>query len=397
MIKKIATIMALALSVSMMGVVPASASVGCNDNGDELALEIAVEGSIGIDDNGDVYCDDDATPFNDGTNLGDDVDEIIVTGTGDLYLVLDDADDDAADWDAIDDGFLIDDLDGTITFEGGAVESGNLNVRITDDEFSFLGTSGDYDDGDIDTIFFNDGEGSDTFDASSAEVEVEVELSQGGYDVVRGGDEDDTVTVSDDANRGVTVHGNGGDDTLVDLDDDACSTFYGEAGNDDIEMAEDSCDTAFPGSGNDDLDGVSVVSYADLTSGITLTENGTDTQTGLAAGDDDFDSAPEVFFATNYGDSLVAGVDGEATLYGLGGNDYVRSFTANKVYGGTGNDTMIGSDGVNYLYGGAGADDLRGRAGRDYLFGGAGRDTVYGGRGLDVCGGEVLNSCEFIG
>lgn len=396
MIKKFATMVALLLTVSVIGMVPASATTyGCVEGGDVLTVTVGTGGSasIGIDDHGDVWCDNSDNAF-DGDNNGDNIDEILVNGEGDLVLMLDDNNGDASDWDQIDEGFFIDSLVGTITFEGGDVTDGNLSIRVTDDEFSFLGTSGDYDDNDLTSIIFNDGEDSDTFDASDVDVEIDVTLSEGGYDVVRGGNEDDTVTVTSDDHA--VVYGNDGDDTLTDSGD-ANNTFYGGDDDDEIVLDGDSGDIAFPGTGDDDIDGASIVSYAELSAAVRITDNGDDSETGLAAGDDDFDSAPDVFIATSHDDILVAGADGDATLFAGAGDDTVNSYNSNKVYGGPGADLLIGSDfAVNYLYGNAGADTLRGRASSDYLFGGKGQDTVYGGRGTDVCGGEVLNSCEFV-
>lgn len=401
MIKKIATIMALALGLSMVSMVPASAVAGaaCDlgaGNDVTIVLTDGATAAIGVDDDGHVWCDDDngvsVDAFAD-EDLGDEIDDVSVTGTGTIIVVLDDTSGDAADFGVIDD-FEIE-IDGTISFDGSAVEDDSLSVTLGSSTFSLNGFGGFYEDDDVSLVEFLDGERSDTFNASSADVELDVTLSEGGYDVVYGGSDDDTVTVSSDDRS--TVFGNDGDDTLTDNGDDTCNTFYGGDDHDDIVLDGDNCDVAFPGAGNDDVEGAVIVSYADLGSAVSITDNGEDTETGLAAGDDEFTDAPEQFIGTSRGDLLVGGVDGEAALYGGAGNDTIRSFNSNRVYGGLGDDLLIGSDGVvNYLYGGAGADTLRGRSGSDYLIGGVGRDIVYGGRGNDVCAGEVMYTCEFV-
>lgn len=403
MIKKMATVMALALGLSMVSMVPASASASAACDLDGASKDVSIvltEGgtaSIGVDDDGHVWCNDSNTaPFDAfaDEDLGDDVDDVSVTGTGTLIVVLDDNNDDAADFSVIDD-FEIE-IDGVISFDGSAVEDDSLNVSLGSSTFSLNGFGGLYEDGDVSLVEFLDGERSDTFNASNADVELDVTLSMGGYDVVYGGSEDDTVTASGEDRA--TVFGNDGDDTLTDDGDETCNTFYGGDNNDDIALDGDDCDVAFPGTGNDDVDGAVIVSYADLGSAVSITDNGEDTETGLAAGDDEFTDAPEQFIGTSRGDLLVGGLDGEATLYGGAGNDTIRSLNSNKVYGGLGDDLLIGSDlVVNYLYGNAGADTLRGRGGNDYLYGGKGLDTIYGGRGRDLCGGEVLYTCEFVG
>lgn len=391
MIKKFAAVMSLSLILGLVGMVPASAATNCDFSGNDLSLTIDTgDASIAVDDDGKVWCDNSDDAF---SGSSDDVEDIEVTGTGDLFILLDDNDGNAADWSDL--GDIDIEIDGDISFNGDAVEDDDLDVTVTDDEFTFNGINAAYDDDDVSTILFDDGDESDVFDASSARVEVDVTLDSDGHDVARGGLDHDTVNTSGDAS--VTVYGNAGNDTLTDTNADTCDTFYGGSGNDDITMdSDDDCDVAFPGTGNDDLDGVAIVSYADLTAAVSIIEDGDDTETGLAAGNDEFASDPEVFKGTNYGDTLVS-LGGKAVIYGLGGDDTIRSFSSKKLFGGAGNDLLVGSnDSVDYLYGGAGSDTLRGRGGNDYLFGGAGRDTIYGGLNSDVCDGEVLYTCEFI-
>lgn len=394
MIKKITAMVALLLTVNVIGMVPAFAvpAPSCTYSGSGHSVDIDLDGgdvTIQIDEDGKFSCDvTDSDPYSA-------VEEIAVEGSGELIVLLDDADNGVADWSDIED-FDIEDLEGTLTLDGSSVERGDLDVVVDENTVSFNGTTADFDDRNLDLINFYDGDDSDLLDASSTDVEIYAEIDRGGYDVVKGGSSNDTVEVGSNQDRAVTVYGNAGNDDLTDVGDEACMKFYGGSGNDLLETDGDDCDTAFPGTGNDTVD-APIVSYLDVAGAVSITDEGSRSTTGLAAGYDDFDSAPDMFIGSNYGDTIVAKATGDATILAMGGNDTVRSFNSNKVYGGTGDDLLVGSNYVtNYFYGNAGNDSLRGRSGNDYLFGGKGFDTVVGGFNTDVCDGEAVRSCEYI-
>lgn len=75
-----------------------------------------------------------------------------------------------------------------------------------------------------------------------------------------------------------------------------------------------------------------------------------------------------------YGDA-----EGNDTIYGLSGDDYIVS--------GGGNDTIEGGNDDDAIYGEGGDDEIDGDNGFDYLFGGAGDDTIRGGNQDDFIGG----------
>ncbi|WP_406699643.1 PKD domain-containing protein [Singulisphaera sp. Ch08] len=100
----------------------------------------------------------------------------------------------------------------------------------------------------------------------------------------------------------------------------------------------------------------------------------------------------------------ITGSSFTASVYGLAGNDAIRVDETNgsfasyyqastntyvpqisvQFYGEDGNDTLVGGGGGDYLYGGANDDTLVGGGGGDYLNGGAGNDTYDGGDGYDT-------------
>ncbi len=74
--------------------------------------------------------------------------------------------------------------------------------------------------------------------------------------------------------------------------------------------------------------------------------------------------------------SLMPATDGDDTIEGTGGLDYIG--------GGLGNDTLFGVGGSDALSGGKGNDKLYGGDGTDWLTGGQGNDTLKGGAGADI-------------
>ena len=95
--------------------------------------------------------------------------------------------------------------------------------------------------------------------------------------------------------------------------------------------------------------------------------------------------------------SILRGYDGNDKLTGLSGDDYLDGGTGNdSLDGGAGNDTLYGGAGDDTLYGGDGNDTLNGGAGNDYLDGGAGNDTLDGGAGADSMTGGMGDDTYFV-
>ncbi|CAH0356480.1 calcium-binding protein [Sphingobium sp. CECT 9361] len=137
--------------------------------------------------------------------------------------------------------------------------------------------------------------------------------------------------------------------------------------SDDMLAGGGGADILMGGSGKD------TASYADASSGVTVSLKVPATNTGDAAGDSF--SQIENLMGSAYADRLtgnssvnvIFGLEGNDVLYGLGGADTLN--------GGDGNDRLEGGTHNDILIGGAGADILIGGSGYDKLTGGSGADT----------------------
>ena len=144
---------------------------------------------------------------------------------------------------------------------------------------------------------------------------------------------------------------------------------------------------------NEDLDGleISVPSdTGDFGVGVTATtteEDGSTNSVTTFAGvdnsssdtsfeqlDDGGDTFDNDFNSTS--EEIIVGGDGNDTVWTGDGDDTIE--------GGAGNDVLSGEDGDDTLIGGAGDDTLVGGDGNDTIEGGAGDDEAFGGQGDDL-------------
>ena len=125
-------------------------------------------------------------------------------------------------------------------------------------------------------------------------------------------------------------------------------------------------------------------------------------------GDDIFD--PHFAMLPYYGHGTIIGGEGNDSLTGTAGSDYISggkgndviidNYGSNHLRGGSGNDIITVGSGSNgsTLKGGSGNDTLTSGAGSDKLYGGSGHDTLLGGRGNDALygnrGRDTLNGGE---
>lgn len=216
--------------------------------------------------------------------------------------------------------------------------------------------------------------------------------------VVNGGSSGNQIDLSEAAGdftalTGVTVNGNGGDDTI--LGSSYNDSIVGGAGNDSIDGGNAN-DTVSGDAGDDSLSGAEGDDSLSGDEGddILFGNAGNDTLSG-GIGNDHLRGGSD-------GDSLDGG-DGSDTLRGQGGadtllggtgNDYLDGGIARDILNGQqGNDTLLGGDERDRLLGGGGNDSLNGGKGDDTLRGHAGDDTLRGGAGADyVDGGADTDS-----
>lgn len=240
---------------------------------------------------------------------------------------------------------------------GVAISGGNGNDQIkgghADDMLS--GDAG------ADSLWGNDGNDLIFFDASDVVVNggwgndvayavgtagVSLNLTSNSIETVYGTEANDVFTAVAFAD-GVSMHGDGGSDTLT-------------GGNAD--------DLLSGGDGNDTLKGGGVgdILIGGAGKDIIKGENGDDTLLG-GTSDDTLQGGA--------GDDLLFGGDGHDTLDSGADDDYVD--------GGAGHDTLTGGAGDDTLFGNGQDDVLNGGDGDDFLDAGWGDDTVYTGSGDD--------------
>ncbi|MAS54435.1 MAG: hypothetical protein CMJ44_07395 [Pimelobacter sp.] len=88
------------------------------------------------------------------------------------------------------------------------------------------------------------------------------------------------------------------------------------------------------------------------------------------------------------GRDVIIGMSGNDRILGLGGNDIICGGGGkDTIRGGSGKDRVQGDAGADALMGGAGNDRLMGGGGRDRILGNAGRDRLVGGPGRDRLNG----------
>ncbi len=97
----------------------------------------------------------------------------------------------------------------------------------------------------------------------------------------------------------------------------------------------------------------------------------------------------DTFSGGAFNDVLI-GRNGNDTLKGMGGDDYIN--------GGNDNDALLGGDGADLIYGETGHDSLWAGSGNDIVLAGDGDDTIFGdGGGDDVLYGEAGNDLILAG
>ena len=240
------------------------------------------------------------------------------------------------------------------------------------------------------------------------------------YDGGNTGSSDITSLSGFSASTNLSVVGSSSADTM-NLNIDRSSTFTGnwtidlKEGNDTLNSSKlKDADSIDMGAGNDVIslmltgsNGTPNLASADLTkldggAGIDtlqFNESGsfTGTLTLATAGATNFENIIGTYGAeTIQGDAnsnfLDGYADGNDTIYGYGGDDYLYGQYAvgvDYVTKASSYSTPCGYDNDGYysddkLYGGSGNDQLCGGGGEDTMDGGTGADKLYGGGGIDT-------------
>lgn len=230
-----------------------------------------------------------------------------------------------------------------------------------------------------------DGGGSDTYDLSAYETDLQVSLQPGASSLF-------SDSQAARLGNGYTAHGNvynallyagntaslienaiggAGDDTIE--GNSTGNALQGNAGNDWLR-GEEGADTLHGGDGGDTIDG----------------GKGSDKLFGQAGNDT---------LNAGAGNDRVKGDKGRDVVKLGGGDDLYTDHSQNNsdgadhVEGGKGNDTInglgghdtvMGNGGRDLIQGGQNGETLKGGKGNDTIFGGAGKDQIWGDEGSDV-------------
>ncbi|WP_151712762.1 calcium-binding protein [Acinetobacter bereziniae] len=240
---------------------------------------------------------------------------------------------------------------------------------------------------------------------------------------------DQTITMQDFRNNGMTFHGTSGDDTInvwtgksYALGGDGNDILNGNSGIDYLEGGSGNdklygglgADTLIGGTGDDYLDG----GYQGDTY-IFSKGHGQDTVSDYSGGQAGEDILK--FTDVNFTDVKFTKASDDLLLWGYSEGDSVRikNFFNSSTYeieqfvfadqtitmqdfrnngmtfhGTSGDDTINVWTGKSYALGGDGNDILNGNSGIDYLEGGSGNDKLYGGLGADTAIFKLLQGFE---
>ncbi|MGC1497993.1 MAG: tandem-95 repeat protein [Sulfitobacter sp.] len=346
-----------------------------------------------------------------------------------------------------DQGTLVDNGDGTVTFTPAAGFTGDATITytvsdpdgLTDEGQAVVTVLSDPADGivdgtDGDDLIDADYEGDPQGDLIDANDEI---LPGAGPndDFVRAGDGDDTV-LAGDGNDSVlagdgddSVDGGVGDDTLI--SGDGNDTVLGGDGDDLIDTAsgELAPDLGYPFAATDplgydpDTDPENDRDSVDGGDGndTIITGDDRDTITGGAGADVINSGIDDDIVDGGADDDRIVGGEGNDSILGGTGNDTIYAgndpdlgldilnipdeatpgfpFSPDRnpdngqdtVDGGDGDDVIYGADDDDLLIGGAGDDFLDGEIDDDTLQGGSGEDTLIGGQGDDSLEGGTGN------
>ncbi len=209
---------------------------------------------------------------------------------------------------------------------------------------------------------------ADTFNGSAGASPITVDAGAGADSVVGGAGADTIIggTGND------TLNGGTGADSLTGGDGNDTFALSDAFGNDTItggEAAETTGD---------------VLSFAALTSGVTVTLTATEAGSASNGASTASFSQIEAFVLSGQADIF----NGAAATAGL---NVDAGAGADSLTGGSGADTLTGGSGNDTLNGGAGADSLSGGDGDDTfsLTNGFGSDTIVGGESGEVSGDTI--------
>ncbi|WP_445502829.1 calcium-binding protein [Microvirga sp. G4-2] len=251
---------------------------------------------------------------------------------------------------------ILEGLDGNDTIKGGDGSDVLRGGAGVDDLWGEGGDDTYTVDGDGDVLHENDGEGTDTVQAS-VDYTLATNL--------------ENLTLTGSASRGTgnahnnVIRGNGGNNTLIGLGGD--DSLHGGAGADRMEG----------GAGSD-------LYWVDNPGDVVVEAADTGFDRVLASINYTLGANVEYLALEGAGNFVGSGNALDNIMYGNAG--------ANILDGGAGRDQLDGGEGNDKLLGGAGDDTINDWRGNDVIDGGAGRDDLRGGVGNDIYYVDALDT-----
>jgi Ca2+-binding RTX toxin-like protein len=232
---------------------------------------------------------------------------------------------------AVLDGLVITNQDGSDN--GSVVADSGATLELTNGATMSLGTDGD-----------DQMNGKSVWDVIRSGAGNDTVNGLGGNDELYGEDGNDRLVGGDGNDKMI---GGAGDDTYVVSDKGDVVAEREDGGNDSVEASVNT-------------------TLSDNVENLTLT------------GSDDLDGSGNALA------NAITGNDGDNRLYGLDGNDTIKSGAGiDRLHGGNGNDILVAGGGSDAIHGDAGDDRINAGAGIDRIYGGLGRDVLTGGAGAD--------------
>ena len=290
--------------------------------------------------------------------------------------------------------------DDTLTIDVGSAVVNEFVANLGDlnDVFTVSGLAG------VSALFVSGGTGDDVINAGTLTTGVTL-AGEGGNDTLTGGSGNDTLL------------GGGGTDVIDGGAGIDTNSFQGIGLGVVATVAADGTGTAAYGQVNESFTGIEnltgsenddVLTATGAAANVLLGEGGNDILAG-GGGTDVIDGGAGIdtnsFRGIGLGVVATVAANGNGTaaygqvnetftnienLTGSANDDVLRSF----VIGGTvlrglaGNDVLVSGSGDDVLVGNEGDDTLRSAGGNDFLLGGDGNDTLNGGSGADRLNGQ---------